>query len=608
MPPAQSSRRALVVVCAVALLASLLGAAAVAHQSATQTFGATDGPPDPALDPRPASILGVNVALEQYADLAPVWAWLKPFPWLRQSFAWDQIEPAAGEYDWATADRIIQGATSNDHSLIAVLDGSPAWARPAGGDATAPPASAADFARFASAFAARYGQTVDIYQIWDEPNILLGWGGQPPSAAAYAELLQAAYTAIHAADPTATVIAAALAPTTETGPDNLSDLLFLQQLYDLGAGRYFDAAAGKPYGFYTGPDDRQAEAALLNFSRFALLRQVMVRNGDGHKLLWGGNFGWNTQLSPWGQATPDEQVARTLGALARAETEWPWAGVMALENLQPAAPAADPRWGFALVNAAGQPSPLLAALPARAGSAPAALPGNYTAAHPAALYTGGWKFSELGADIPEDYSAARLTLQFRGTDFALAVRRADYRGYLYVTIDGQPANRLPRDARGAYLVLTAPEADVPQVVSVPVAAGLDPAVVHTAVIEPDRGWGQWALAGFSVGQRLPATAARLWLGLLAGLAVLSATGLWYFGRGLHLGHSGAALGRAWDRLGGLGQAIVTAVAGALLYATAWLTWGSDVLAVSRRFGDSLPIALTALTAGLFYFSPSLLLG
>jgi hypothetical protein len=155
------------------------------------------------------------------------------------------------------------------------------------------------------------------YQIWDEPNLSLGWGDQPPSPAAYAALLQAAYAAIHAADPSATVLAAALAPTLETGPDNLSDLLYLQQLYDLGAAPYFDAAAGKPYGFYTGPADRQADAARLNFSRFALLREVMVRNGDGHKLLWGGNFGWNTLASPWGQASADEQVDHTLAAFAR---------------------------------------------------------------------------------------------------------------------------------------------------------------------------------------------------------------------------------------------------------------------------------------------------
>ena len=73
------------------------------------------------------------------------------------------------------------------------------------------------------------------------------------------------------------------------------------------------------------------------------------------------------------------------------------------------------------------------------------MPGNYGAVHPAAVYTGGWKFSDLGADIPENFTAASVTIRFRGTDFALAVRRADYRGYLYVTIDGQPANRLPQE-------------------------------------------------------------------------------------------------------------------------------------------------------------------
>src|SRR6185503_17324552 len=139
------------------------------------------------------SIVGINVALEQYADLEPVFGWLKPFPWLRQTFAWDQIEPRAGQYDWQTSDRIVQAATAHGHSLIAVLGRSPDWARASGSSETAPPASAADFARFAAAFASRYAEQIDVYQVWDEPNILIGWGGQPPSAAAYAELLQAAY-------------------------------------------------------------------------------------------------------------------------------------------------------------------------------------------------------------------------------------------------------------------------------------------------------------------------------------------------------------------------------------------------------------------------------
>ena len=146
----QSVRRAQTVLCAVVLLGSLLGLAAVAHQSTVRAFGAVDGLPDPALDKRPASIVGVNVALEQYSDLEQAFGWLQPFPWLRQSFAWDQIEPVAGQYDWQTSDRIVQAATAHGHGLIAVLGQSPEWARTAGAGAAAPPMAAADFARFAS--------------------------------------------------------------------------------------------------------------------------------------------------------------------------------------------------------------------------------------------------------------------------------------------------------------------------------------------------------------------------------------------------------------------------------------------------------------------------
>ncbi|MCC7361633.1 MAG: O-antigen ligase family protein [Anaerolineales bacterium] len=591
--------------CLALCAAALAGLAAASHAHAAQTFGTTVGLPDPALAVRPASIRGVNVALEQYGDPAAVVAQLTGLPWLRQTFAWDEIEPQRGGYAWTTWDRVVGAATSGDHQLIAVLNYSPEWARPAGRPRSAPPLAVEDFAAFAGAFAERYGEAVSVYQIWDEPNLASGWGDQPPSAGDYAALLEAAYGAIHAADPSATVLAGALAPTLETGPDNLSDLLYLQQLYDQGAGSAFDGAAGKPFGFYTGPNDRQADAARLNFSRFALLREVIERNGDSAKLLWGGNFGWNTLDSPWGKATPEEQVDHTLAAFARAESEWPWAGVLALETLQPPLPPGDPHWGFALLDPNGLPTPLLAALtPAQAGP-PTAAPGNYSAFYPGLRYAGDWQLGELGADIPEDYAGASVTLQFEGTDLALKVRRADYRGYLYVTIDGQPANGLPQDERGAYLVLTAPEAGAPQVTTIAVATGLAPGRTHTAVLVPERGWGQWAFVGFSVGLTLPdAGYAQIWA-LLAAVALASAGCGYHLGRGLAWGEAGKAARRQWERLGGLGQVALTGAAGGLLYLSAFLTWGNEATAVSRRFGDAAPIALTALTAGLLYFSPSL---
>jgi O-antigen ligase len=583
-------KRSLFLLSLLTLLASLLGFAAVWHQRGVQTFGAVDGLPNSALAPRPP-LLAINVALEQYdaAGLKRALDNLSAFYWLRQTFQWDAP-------DWTTWDAWANAAAVRNQHFIAVLN-SPLLH-------SSTPQS---FAAFASTFAARYKDQIDVYQIGDEPNLLSGWGGQPPSASQYAALLQAAYTAIHAADPTATVLAAALAPTIEEGPDNISELTYLQQLYDLGAGRYFDGAAGKPYGFYSGPNDRQVDATILNFSRFALLRQVMERNGDGRKLLWGGNFGWNTRTdSAWGYATPEQQRDFTLAAYARAAQEWPWAGPLALENYQPEVPPTDPRWGFSIADSSNQLTLLGEAVNHQPSAVSLALPGNHLAQDPAAQYAGDWKFSDLGADVPEDYANAKIEIAFQGTDFALRVRRADYRAHLYVTIDGQPANHLPRDANGAYLILTAPEL-APEVTTISVASGLAANQTHIARIQPERGWGQWAIVGFAVGRRLPDNGFSLALGFLAGVMLISLWGAWRFGRQLNWGAWGERVRAVWQRLGATGQLVFTALVGGALALTAWLTFGDDMIVVTRRFGDAAPIVLTALTAGLFYFSPSALL-
>lgn len=579
-------KRARFVASLLALLASLLGLAAVLHQRSVQTFGAVDGLPDPALDPRPANLRAINVDLTRCDDaqLARALDQLRGFGWLRQTFDLSQA-------DWPNWERLITATRARDHELIAVL-------------LAPPPVAPTEFVRRAEEFATRFAGQIAAYQVWDEPNLTSGWG-RAPSAAEYAGLLQAASGAIKRADPRATLIAAALAPTVETGPDNLSDLLYLQQLYDLGAGQYFDAAAGKPYGFYTGPDDRQAAPQLLNFSRFTLLREVMVRNGDGHKLLWAGNFGWNTRAdSPWGVATPEQQAAYTLRAYERAALEWPWAGPLAVENYQPAAPPDDPLWGFALAEPQGALTPLGQSLISDFPS-PAAVPGNSTAIHPAAQYSGAWEFSELGADIPEDYAGAQVRFEFQGSDLALRVRRGDYRAYLYITVNGRPANRLPRDERGAYLVLTSPDL-MPRVETLAIASGLDPDQTHVVVIEPERGWGQWALVGFSVGRSLPASEFALAVGGLLALATLGLAGVIDFGRAPAWGRAGAALRGVWARLGDTGQLLLTALAGAVLFLSTWLTLETDVTAFTRRFGDTAPLLVTALTAGVFYFSPSFL--
>ncbi len=347
------------------------------------TFGP---PPGPATDP-----WAVNVALEQYGDEKALARSLDllasgGYHWVRQRFPWAEIEPERGSFRWEPWDAIVQECQVRGLRVIAVLDGSPGWAR-APDDAAnpfAPPRNPADLATFARAFASRYGASVDYYQIWDEPNIAPHWGARDPDPAGYLRLLCAARTQIRDVDPGAVLVAAGLAPTTEERGRNLSELLYLRGLYAAGGREFFDVVAGKPYGFWSGPDDRRVEAAILNFSRLVALHEEMVRQGDGRKPIWAVAWGWNAlptgwqgRPSPWGNDTAERQQARDLEAIARAREEWPWLGLMCYAAWQPAARADDPIWGLALLDRSGVPGTLFRRLQALSQAPQVLYPGRH---------------------------------------------------------------------------------------------------------------------------------------------------------------------------------------------------------------------------------------
>jgi hypothetical protein len=259
----------------------------------------------------------------------------------------DEIN-SARTYGW-TGDAFVEEAAARDLRIIAVLWRSPDWAADS---PTAPPDEPDDFGAFAEKVAARYGDRIDVYQIWDEPNLASGWGGQPPDVVGYTRLLASTYRAIHAADPDATVLTAGLAPTIETGPNNLSEVLYLRALYGNGAAQYFDGVAGKPYGFDTGPDDRRIDPNLLNFSRFVLLREEMERHGDGDKLLWASHFGWNALPEGWqGPIIMGAHYTRDTGGMDSGAYGERYARAL-VRGADPGELAArrtgdDARWGFA---------------------------------------------------------------------------------------------------------------------------------------------------------------------------------------------------------------------------------------------------------------------
>lgn len=207
----------------------------------------------------------------------------------------------------------------------------------------------------------------------------------------------------------------------------------------------------------------------------------------------------------------------------------------------------------------------------------------YTALTGQAQWEGGWELSELGADPSQAGSAAgsdRVTIPFTGTDFALRVRRGAYRAYFWISVDGEPANRLPRNERGAYLVLSSPRY-VPQVVTLPVAGGLEDGP-HVAQIMADRGWDQWPLVGWRV-SREPDTTLYRWA--LTGLGALGSACL-----------IGAIWWKASEKREARGRK-----PGA--YNTRHATRDVSYFLPILQFAPPLSLVAVLVVAGVFYFSP-----
>ena len=244
-----------------------------------------------------------------------------------QFFPWAYVEREPGQYSWTLADRIVRQADRQGLRVIGRLGLVPDWARDGNTETLnyLTEENFPDFADYAAAFAERYAGSVDRLIIWNEPNLSFEWGYQPADPARYVRLLEASYAPIKQANPSAVVLAGALAPTLEaTGSSaGLNELDFLLEMYDLGAGEYFDALAIHSYGFQEPPEAEPAPDRL-NFRRSELLREIMLANGDGHKTVYITESGWNDHPR-WTQAVrPSQRSAYTLRAFQYAEQNWQW--------------------------------------------------------------------------------------------------------------------------------------------------------------------------------------------------------------------------------------------------------------------------------------------
>ncbi|MFO7634928.1 MAG: hypothetical protein R6W76_20445 [Caldilinea sp.] len=318
-------------------------------------------------------------------------------------FSWRDIEPTPNYLYWETPDAALRAADFAGVQVVARLDRPPDWALD---DASPTPWDVDAYAAFVRRVVERYGDRLVGVIIWNEPNLALEWNGQRPDAAGYVAMLSQAYGTVKAVAPELPVLAAGLAFTQGDGMTAVNDLEYLRDLYQAGAGDFFDVLAAHAYGFGRAPAE-EPTADNLNFRRLELHRALMEANGDAAKPVWITEMGWRTSApdpaDDWQVVTPAQQRAYTLAALELG-AGWPWLERMALWELT----AGEDGYGYALWQGDDRTTPAYDALVARYHAEPETFPvteilapdvvirlGDRAELHPhwVHLYRGGERFS-----------------------------------------------------------------------------------------------------------------------------------------------------------------------------------------------------------------------
>jgi hypothetical protein len=248
-----------------------------------------------AAPPARAATPGVNVELNDFNEHGAAMVAKTGARWVRAFVWWGNVQPGPGAWDAGHVAALQRGArAAHDHHLkvMIVALGTPAWAS-ANGRLNGPPARTDAYAEFVSGLARRLRPHVAAYEIWNEEDLELFWGG-PPDPAAYARLLRAAYPAVKGAAPRAKIVFGGL-----TG----GDYDFVDAAYRAGAKGAFDALGvhtdipchpEPPEHFIRDPNGWISRWSFLGYRS---VRRVMLAHGD-RRPIWMTELGWTVSTVP----------------------------------------------------------------------------------------------------------------------------------------------------------------------------------------------------------------------------------------------------------------------------------------------------------------------
>jgi hypothetical protein len=334
-----------------AALAALLLLPAVAHASSTMETGIAD---DAALLNEPNDLRAAKAVADWAAlgidDVRIFVQWQAIAPAIgdvKAPAGFDSADPNSPGYNWSRVDRAVNLVSAAGMRPMLVITGpGPLWASqvPARRNVRYKPRPDL-FGQFARAAALRYGQAVDRWVIWNEPNLPLWLQPQntckgsrctPYAPHLYRQLTRAAYPAIKTVDPTSTVLFGALAPNGENSTKQNARTRPLAFIRSMGCVKVTlkrdrsgpckgfkplsgDGLAYHPHATTLAPSEQQAvldNASIGDLPRLEGTLDATQRAG-GLKKPGGGKF--SLYFTEWGYQTrpPDKTRGVSLAKQSR---------------------------------------------------------------------------------------------------------------------------------------------------------------------------------------------------------------------------------------------------------------------------------------------------
>jgi len=233
--------------------------------------------------------------------------------WVRIMYDWTWLESSKGRFNWVDFDRWVARAKASHLKVLAVAQGSPAWANGGHGPydhqsglKTPPlPEYLGNFAVYAAGLA-QHG--ADAVEIWNEPNSEF-WLPKP-DAKAWAQLVVQSYAAVKAVNQKIPVITGGVCPVADGSLNANSPERFLQQAFDQvpELAKACDGIGHHPYVFANNPAAKDPLTAPYQWNAIlqtVAMEKVLEAHGAENKPFWFTEYGVPTG-GPFGAVSPDE--------------------------------------------------------------------------------------------------------------------------------------------------------------------------------------------------------------------------------------------------------------------------------------------------------------